>query len=77
MAEADNTYVGKLSDDGTYWSVSQKYQNIHHSENYTRAVFMTELAGEWALLGRYTVDVADWIIQYGCTLETSRCAWLC
>ena len=30
---------------------------------------MTELAGEWALVGRYTVDVGDWVIQYGCKLE--------
>jgi hypothetical protein len=31
-----NTYVGKLSSDGTYWYVDSNLRNIHNSENKTR-----------------------------------------
>lgn len=34
--QSANTYVGKLSSDGTYWSVDSTLTNIHNSENKTR-----------------------------------------
>lgn len=33
---SQNTFVGKLSEDKTYWIVSQAHNNVHRTENKTR-----------------------------------------
>ncbi|KAH8693412.1 hypothetical protein GQ44DRAFT_792334 [Phaeosphaeriaceae sp. PMI808] len=60
-----NTYVAKLAPDGLSWKVSELQRNVHVSENNTRIIKLTELDGEYMLLGRKTVDSANIFVQYG------------
>ncbi|CZT48346.1 uncharacterized protein RSE6_09027 [Rhynchosporium secalis] len=63
--QESNTYVGKLSDDKQSWTVDESTRNVHRSENNTRIIRMTSIAGEYRLLGRQTIDTANVFVQYG------------
>ncbi|KAM0323487.1 hypothetical protein ACHAQA_008767 [Verticillium albo-atrum] len=60
-----NTYVGRLADDRMSWVVDETTRNVHRSENNTRIIKMTSIDGEFRLLGRQSLDVADVFVQYG------------
>lgn len=60
-----NTYVGRLADNRMSWVVDEATRNVHRSENNTRIIKMTSLDGEYMLLGRRAVDVANIFVQYG------------
>lgn len=60
-----NTYVGTLAPDGKSWVISENTRNVHRSENNTRIIKMTSMAGEYLLVGRQTVDTANIFVQYG------------
>src|SRR3954471_18792128 len=64
MQEA-NTYVATLAPDKKSWVVNDATRNVHRSENNTRIIKMTSLDGEYMLLGRRAVDVANIFVQYG------------
>src|SRR3569833_203223 len=63
--QESNTFVGKLADDGMSWVVDESTRNVHRSENNTRIIKMTSLDGEYILLGRKGVDVANIFVQFG------------
>lgn len=58
-----NTYLGKLSPDGTHWVVDESTRNVHVSEDNTRIIKMSEMDGEYVLLGRQTLDTANIFVQ--------------
>ncbi|OCK78723.1 hypothetical protein K432DRAFT_301395 [Lepidopterella palustris CBS 459.81] len=63
--DQSNTYVGTLAADKKSWIISESQRNVHISENKTRIIKMTSIAGEYMLLGRMTLDTANIFVQYG------------
>lgn len=60
-----NTYVGMLSADKKSWAVDYATRNVHRSENNTRIIKMTNITGEYRLLGRQSQDESNVFVQYG------------
>lgn len=60
-----NTYVGTLSADKQSWVVDDTTRNVHRSENNTRIIKMTNITGEYRLLGRQSQDESNIFVQYG------------
>ncbi|CAG8982347.1 hypothetical protein HYALB_00005349 [Hymenoscyphus albidus] len=63
--QVGNTFVGTLSADRRSWIIDESSRNIHRSENNTRIIKMTNITGEYRLLGRRSFDEANIFIQYG------------
>lgn len=60
-----NTFVATLAPDKSSWVINEQTRNIHRSENNTRIIKMTSLAGEYMLIGRRSVDISNIFVQYG------------
>lgn len=65
QVQEGNTYVGTLAPDKMSWVIDDTTRNVHRSENNTRIIKMTSLAGEYMLLGRQSVDETNIFVQYG------------
>ncbi|CAG8952870.1 hypothetical protein HYFRA_00007584 [Hymenoscyphus fraxineus] len=60
-----NTFVAVLAPDGRSWVVDDQLRNVHVTQNTTRLIKMTQIDGEYILVGRKEVDTSNIFLQFG------------
>ncbi|CAG8979642.1 hypothetical protein HYALB_00011526, partial [Hymenoscyphus albidus] len=60
-----NTFVAVLAPDGRSWVVDDSIRNVHVTQNTTRLIKMTQIDGEYILVGRKEIDTSNIFLQFG------------
>lgn len=63
--QAANTYVAVLAADKKSWIIDDSTRNIQRSANRTRIEKLTNVAGEYLLVGRQSNDMGNIFVSYG------------